>query len=92
MHDTDLIAPINEGDVLGGLNIYLDGVLIGSTRIISKNTVEENSFLIFMKEMKGFLLSRYFVIFIIVALPSLAIFLYIDFMKGRRQRVKYIKF
>lgn len=92
IHDTELIAPINEGDVLGGLNIYLDGVLIGSTRIVSKNTVEENSFLIFMKEMKAFLLSRYFLIFILAAIPSLAIFLYIDYMNGRRKRVKYIKF
>ena len=92
IHDTELSAPINEGDVLGGLNIYLDGELIGTTRIISKNTVKENEFLIFMKDMKAFLISRYFLIFLAVAIPSIIIFLYIDFIKGRRSRVRYIKF
>ena len=92
-HDTDLIAPINKGDVLGGLNIYLDGVLVGSTRIVSNDTVEENSFLIFMKEMKGFLLSGYFLIFILLLIPSLSIFLYFDYVKFRRRKnVGYIRF
>ena len=91
-HDSELIAPINTGDVIGGLNIYLDGVLIGSTRIISDTTVKENEFLIFMKEMKSFLLSRYFLIFVFAAIPSLAIFLYIDYMKVRRKNVRYIRF
>ena len=91
-HNTSLVAPINEGDVLGGLNIYLDGKLIGSARIISGSSVEENSFLIFMKDMKSFLVSRYFLIFILAAAPSLAIFLYVDYMKCRRKNVRYIKF
>ena len=91
-HNKDLVAPINEGDVLGGLNIYLDGKLIGSARIISGSSVEENSFLIFMRDMKSFLASRYFLIFILVATPSLAIFLYFDYMKRRRKNVRYIKF
>lgn len=91
-HDTELIAPIKEGDVLGGLNIYLDGVLIGSTRIISTTSLEENEFLIFMKEMKGFLLSRYFLIFMVIVAPSLAIYIYIDYTKTRRKNVRYIKF
>lgn len=91
-HDTELIAPINEGDVLGGINIYLDGVLIGSTRIISATTLEGNDFLIFMKNMKSFLISRYFLIFIFIAIPSLAAFLYINYMKNRRKNVRYIKF
>ena len=91
-HETELIAPINEGDVLGGLNIYLDGVFIGSTRIISATTVEENGFLIFMRDMKEFFLSRYFGLFLLIAIPSLSIFLYFDYMKKRRTNVRYIKF
>jgi hypothetical protein len=92
-HDTELIAPISKGDVLGGLNIYLDGVFIGSTRIIANEAVEENPFLVFMKEMKGFIVSGYFLIFAIIAIPSLAVFLYFDYMKFRRRKnIGYIKF
>ena len=92
-HDTELIAPISEGDVLGGLNIYLDGVFIGSTRIIANEAVEENPFLVFMMEMKGFIVSGYFLIFAIIAIPSLAVFLYFDYMKFRRRKnIGYIKF
>lgn len=91
-HDTELSAPINEGDVLGGLNIYLDGILVGSARIVSNTSVQENGFLVFMKNMKSFLLSRYFLIFILIALPSLVIYIYIDYMKNRRKNVRYIRF
>ena len=55
-------------------------------------TFEENSFLIFMRDMKSFLVSRYFLIFILTAAPSLAISLYVDYMKCRRKNVRYIKF
>ena len=92
LHDTNLSAPINEGDVLGGLNIYLGGVLIGSARIISATTVEENGFLIFMKDMKDFFLSRHFGIFLLISIPALAVYLYFDYMKNRRKNIRYIKF
>ena len=92
LHDTDLTAPISEGDILGGMNVYLDGVLIGSTRIISGTSVEENGFLIFMRDMKNFFLSRYFGIFLLIATPVLAVYLYFDYMKNRRKNVRYIKF
>lgn len=92
-HDTELVAPISKGDVVGGLNIYLDGVFIGSTRIIANQTVAENSFLIFMKDMRGFLISGYFLTFAVIVIPALATFLYFDYMKFRRKRnVGYIKF
>ena len=91
-HDTKLTAPISEGDVLGGMNIYLDGKLVGSTRIISATTVKENSFLIFMNDMKDFLLSRYFLVFIAIAIPALVVFLYFDFRNHRKNKVGYIKY
>ena len=92
LHDTDLTAPISEGDVLGGMNVYLDGVLIGSTRVISATGVEANGFLVFMKDMRGFFLSRYFGIFLLISIPSIAIYLYFDYMRNRRRNVRYIKF
>ena len=91
-HDTALTAPISKGDILGGMNVYLDGKLVGSTRIISNTTVAENSFLIFMKNMKEFLLSRYFLTFVVIVIPALAIFLYFDFRRQRRTKVGYVKY
>lgn len=88
-HDKELSAPISKSAVIGGINVYFNGKYVGSTRIISTSSVEENSFLTFMKEMKSFLISRYFLIFIAIALPSVLAFLYFERMKRyRRGRIK----
>ena len=94
-HEQQLNAPIDKGTVVGGLNVYLNGNLVGSSRIVADDTVEENSFLIFMEEMKSFFLSRYFLIFVIIAIPSIVVFLYFERM-GKRckrsERAQYKKF
>ena len=84
-HDDELSAPIEKDAILGGINVYHNGKLIGSARIISSDSVEENTFLTFMKQMKGFLISRYFLIFIGIALPSILILLYVERMKRYRR-------
>lgn len=89
-HDNVLKAPVNEGEVVGGLNIYLDGEIIGSAKLISNKSVEGNSFLIFMDLMKDFFLSRYFLIFIAVFIPSIFVFVYFDKVSRRRRKTDYI--
>ena len=89
-HDNILKAPVNKGDVVGGLNIYLDGELIGSSKLISDKSVDGNSFLIFMDLMKDFFLSRYFLIFIVTFIPSIFVFVYFDKMSRRRRKTDYI--
>lgn len=89
-HDNVLRAPISEGDVVGGLNIYFDGELVGSAKLISDKSVEENSFLIFMDMMKDFFLSRYFIIFVLVLIPSLLVFAYFSRLSMRRKKKAHI--
>lgn len=91
-HEKDLNAPISAGDVLGGVNVYFDGEFVGTARIISANSVEENAFLVFMKDARAFFLSRYFIIFICVLIPSLLIVFFVDFKRRRRSRMKRFKF
>lgn len=84
-HDKELSAPISEGAVIGGINVYYNGKFIGTARIVSDSSVEENTFLTFMKNMKGFLISRHFIIFIAIAIPAVLAFLYIERMKHYRR-------
>lgn len=91
-HEKDLNAPIFEGDMLGGVNVYFDGEFVGTARIISADTVDENSFLTFMKNARAFFLGRYFITFICVLIPSLLVVFIIDFKRRRRSRIKRFKF
>lgn len=88
-HDEELKAPISKGDVIGGINVYLDGEFLGTSRIIASESVAESEFLRFMNEAKHFLISRYFLIFLAILLPALAIFLYFEGMSKRRRKVRF---
>lgn len=91
-HETDLAAPISEGDVIGGINVYCDGAIVGSSKLIVTQNIDGNGFLIFMDSMKAFFLSRYFWIFILTLFPSLAVFIYYDRMKRRRKKVGFVNY
>ena len=84
-----LKAPIAKGDVIGGINVYLDGKFLGTTRIVASESVAESEFLRFMNEAKHFLVSRYFLIFLAVLLPALALFLYFERMGKRRRKARF---
>lgn len=88
-HDEALKAPITKGDVIGGINVYLDGKFLGTTRIVASESVAESEFLRFMNEAKHFLVSRYFLIFLAVLLPALALFLYFERMGKRRRKARF---
>ena len=62
----ELSAPIKKGEVLGGVDIYVDGKLCGNTTLVAANDVESNGFLAFMTYAKKMLVSRAFIIFFIV--------------------------
>jgi D-alanyl-D-alanine carboxypeptidase len=76
----ELKAPINYGDEVGILKITHNGVLLASAPIISKSTVDRNSFLFAMDMMKKFVTSPAFIIIII------AIILFFAFLKSSRKR------
>ena len=92
MHDDIIQAPIEEGAVVGGINVYYGEKIIACGVLVSNKSMEENSFLVFMNSMKEFLLSRYFLIFLVFLLIGILIFLYFDRKHRRRKRVGYIQY
>lgn len=92
LHDNEIDAPIEKGAVVGGINVYYKNKIITTGYLISNETIEANSFLLFMGSMQDFLLSRYFLIFFILFFIAILIFLYFDRMYLRRKRVGYIKY
>lgn len=92
LHESELDAPIAEGAVLGGINVYYKDKVVASGRLVCDETVEANSFLVFMGATRDFLLSRYFLIFFFLFLVAVLIFLYFDRRYRRRKKVGYVKY
>ena len=92
LHGDVIDAPVNENTVLGGVNVYYKGELVASGVLVSNETISENSFLAFMNSMKEFLLSRYFLIFLVFLLLGILTFLYFDRKRQRRKKVGYIQY
>ena len=61
LHDKSLSAPIKTGTVVGGVDIFYNGEIIGSTKLLTGADVEENSILFSLDRMKSFFLDRFFV-------------------------------
>lgn len=64
----ELIAPLKQGDVVGSLTVFYDGILLSSIPLIVKETIEKNRFLYSMDLIKQFILSKTFVIILILFL------------------------
>lgn len=92
LHDKNLSAPISEGDVIGGINIYYNGELVGTSRAIADQSVDESEFLAFMNGMKAFFVSRYFLIFLAVLIFAVAVFVFFDKIKRKKRRRNKISF
>ncbi|MBR6679963.1 MAG: D-alanyl-D-alanine carboxypeptidase [Clostridia bacterium] len=61
LHDKSLSAPIKPGTVVGGVDIFYNGEIIGSAKLLTGSDVEENSILFSLDRMKSFFLDRFFV-------------------------------
>ncbi len=88
----DLTAPIKNGDVVGGVDIFVDGVLRGNADLCAAEDVEANTILSAMDSAKRILLSRAFVIFVIVFLILLALYFFFFELNTLRKKDKKIKF
>ena len=84
-------APVKEGDLLGGADIYIDGVLIGSTDLVASESVSANPFLLILSAAKDYFLGRAFIISLIIFTVLLAIYYYVFEIKLRRTRAKKYK-
>ena len=87
----ELSAPIKKGEVLGGVDIYVDGKLCGNTTLVSANDVEANGFLAFMTNAKKMLVSRAFIIFFIVFAVLFTAYFFTFELKAMRKKTAKIK-
>lgn len=87
----ELSAPISKGEVLGGVDIFVDGKLCGNATLVAANDVEANGFLSFMTNAKKMLVSRAFVVFFIVFVTLFAVYFFTFEIKAMRKKEKKIK-
>ena len=88
----EIKAPIQKGDIVGGVDVYVDGVFCGSAPLCAAETVEANRFLAGIEHSKSFLTGRVFIIFLIVFIVSAGIYLYNTELRELRKKHKNIKF
>ncbi len=85
----DIVAPISQGQVLGKLNVWYDGSIIGSLDLVAMNDVERNEILYFFDELQKFFarpLVTLTVIVIIVLILVFIIYTVLVNMSNQRRR------
>ena len=88
----EISAPITKGEVVGGVDIFIDGVLVGNTDMCAAKDVEANSILTTMAKAKELLVSRAFIIFLIVFLVLFALYFFFFELESLRKKNKKIRF
>ena len=85
-HNSTTEAPLAKGSVVGGVDFYYNGVLVATEKIITEQEVTPNTILLLLKTSREFLISRFFLIFIIIFVISVLIYFYIDSMSASKKR------
>jgi hypothetical protein len=80
-------APIERGAVVGGVDVYNNGILIGSATLVAANDVEPNFVLYTMELAKDFLLGKTFIVGAVTFVILLTVYLVIDAKNTRHKRV-----
>ena len=92
VYEKDLSVPIREGAVVGGVNIYCDGILIGRADLVAADDVEPNFILYSLKKVKDVIFGRVFIIFVILSVASVSVYLYFDTKNSRHKKVGTVRF
>ena len=88
----ELTAPIKEGEIVGGVDIFVDGVLRGHAELHAANDVEANGFLVAMSNAKKMLSSRAFIISFVVFAVLFSLYFFFFELKNFQKREQKIKF
>jgi len=92
LHSNEIEAPISANTIVGGVDIYHDDMIVARSTLITKDDVEKNNILFYLNTMKRFLISRYFILFLVILIPSVIIYLYIDHIRSRHKKVRTVTF
>lgn len=88
----EITAPVKKGDIIGGVDIFVDGVLRGNADLCAAENVETNLILATMDGAKELLLSRAFIISFIAFIILFAIYFFFFELRALRKKDKKIKF
>jgi len=91
-HNKKLAAPIEKGTCIGGIDVYYGDELVASSPLVAKKSVEKNYILSALSGMKRFFGGRFFIIFIVIFVPSLVFYIYVVSIQSRRKKVSTIKY
>ena len=89
--DEELSAPIKDGDVIGGVDIYIDGILRGSADLCADGNVGANALLATMDTAKKTLISRPIIISAVVFVVLFALYFTLFELRALRKKDKKIK-
>ena len=89
---SQLVAPISEGTVVGGLDVYCDGILLARTRLIAGKEIKPNAILATLEHMKSFFLGRVFILTLIFSTIFLSVYLHFDSKRKMKRRTKTLHY
>ncbi len=91
INDDELVAPISSGDIVGTINVFYDGILLASSPLVVKESVDKNTFLFVMDMIKSFVLSKSFIIALILFVILVIIYYAPKKRKKKRKKRKIRK-
>ena len=92
LHSKPLSAPISQGDVVGGLDVYLGERLICRAKLVANEDVEANFILDTVRVMKSVVFSRVFIIGSVLSVLSIVACLYFENSIMRRKKAVRSRF
>ena len=81
-----LTAPVYKNDIVGGVDIYYNDEYLASARLLSNDHIEESELLVALDKMKSFILSRWILIFVLIAVPSVLLYFYLTVWKTNNKK------
>ena len=88
----ELTAPIKKGEVVGGVDIFVDGILRGNADLCASEDVEANGFLLAMETAKEIFTSRGFFIFLGAFVILFCVYFYKVELGALRKKNKKIRY
>jgi D-alanyl-D-alanine carboxypeptidase (penicillin-binding protein 5/6) len=91
-HNDVLDAPVNAGDIVGGVDIIYNGEIIGNEKLVVAENVSASGMLVFFDGMKSFFIGRFFLLCVAFTVISIAAYCFHERRELRRKNVKRISY
>lgn len=82
-----LDAPVTEGQVVGTYTVSLDGVILGSVDLVTKNSLSKSDFLVVLNGIESFTTSTFFIVTLISAVVLTVLYFVLGaYFRNRKRR------